>query len=125
MIQEGDIILLEPGHTVYTMLPKHLVYSNCEGEWDSMAKAAVRIGDEWKFDSDYLAGEYIVTKTASDGGGPCYDFYPDGHHIFASKADNPRIKVDFYQSGGFTAVNRDVKVVGKAEMTWTRKKGKS
>jgi hypothetical protein len=56
-------------------------------------------------------GEFVVTKTNSDGGGIAmfHDEYPDGHHVFCKKLkdsnfDENGIEVDFYQTGSFTAM---------------------
>jgi hypothetical protein len=124
LVQEGDIILLEKGHGVYTELPMHLVYENRVGVWDKMTNAEVAIGSHRKFNTDYLAGKYIVVKTNCDGGGSQLEMngghshFPNGHHVWAEKIDNPLIKVHFYQSGSFTVVNPTVQIVGKAERTW-------
>ena len=54
----------------------------------------------------YLAGRYVVTKTAKDGGGPSYDGgYPNGHHVYCRRLDDPSARVDFYQ--GTTLLGSD------------------
>ena len=47
-----------------------------------------------------------------------HDVYPDGHHVFCVKADDDKVRVDFYQSGCFTAMIEDIKPVGKAILDW-------
>jgi len=57
-------------------------------------------------------GEFVVIKTAFDGGGHGMghnDYYPDGHHVFCKRLKNGKYdekghEVEFYQSGSFTAV---------------------
>jgi hypothetical protein len=58
----------------------------------------------------HLAGTYVVYKTT--------DVYSDGHHVWCEKLNDPETKVDFYQSGDFTAKMPDIKPVGKAERSW-------
>lgn len=66
---------------------------------------------------EYLQGRYVVYKTTTDGGGTGHgphDVYPDGYHVFCERlADG--VRVDFYQTGCFTAMIEEIKPVGKAE----------
>ena len=117
MLQEGDIIELHEGHKVYATVPMHFLYSNKRRVFDQTAKGAVVIGGELA----YLAGRYVVYKTSHDGGGTGHgphDVYPDGHHVFAERLDDPSVKVDFYQSGSFTAMLPDLQAVGRAVRRW-------
>jgi len=117
-LKEGDIIVLGPKHSVYTDVPEHFAYSNRRGSWE-LTHTNVSLDDEFS----YLQGEYIVYKTTMDGGGTGHgphDVYPDGHHVFCEKADDSEVKVDFYQSGAFTAMITDIKPVGKAKRKWTK-----
>lgn len=117
MLQEGDIIELQEGHKVYATVPMHFLYYNKRGVFDQTAKGDVVIGGELA----YLAGRYVVYKTSHDGGGTGHgpnDVYPSGHHVFAERLDDPSVKVDFYQSGCFTAMLPDLKAVGKAVRKW-------
>lgn len=101
LLKVGDIIRLEPGHTVYT--------SRGRGVTRTITKQT--------------AGNYIVEDTKSDGGGyghGPHDYYPNGHHVFCVSVDGKR-RVDFYQTGCFTAMIRDIKPVGKAKKTVTWK----
>jgi len=72
-----------------------------------------------------IEGNYLVEKTVFDGGGTGhgpYDFYPDGHHVYARRLLNEKEwntavqLVNFWQSGSFSGIN--VKIVGKAKKTW-------
>jgi len=116
MLKEGDIIELKIGHKIYTKIPNHFIYAGGEGDW-TLSKTEVVI----KKPFDYLAGMYVVYKTCMEGGGTGHgphDIYPDGHHVFCEKIDNENIKVDFYQSGCFTAMIKDIEPVGKAKKKW-------
>lgn len=120
-LQEGDVIELKEGHEVYANVPSHFVYANRRGNFE-MTNSKVKIGGEL----DYLAGRYIVTKTAMEGGGQGghgpHDVYPNGHRVYCVSVDNdPKQEVNFYQSGAFTAMITDIKPVGKAVRTWTVK----
>ena len=66
-----------------------------------------------------MAGRYVVYKTTKDGGGPAYDgARANGHHVFCENIADRSIKVDFYQTGDFTAVIEDIKPLGKAVLQW-------
>ena len=109
-----DVIEIQEGHSVYADVPKHFVYANKKGCYD-LTHERVIVGGELS----YLAGKYIVTKTCMEGGGPSYDGgYPDGHHVYCVSADNEDRKIDFYQSGSFTAMIKDIKPIGKAKLQW-------
>lgn len=63
-------------------------------------------------DYAYLLGDYVVTRTVVTGGGTCHgphDVYPDGYMVEATKIGSDE-KISFYQSGCFTAVNKNVEV---------------
>lgn len=118
-LQEGDVIELVEGMEVYANVPEHFVYSNCRGSYE-LTRHDIKIGGNF----DYFVGKYIVYKTTYDGGSSGggmngHDDYPNGHHVFCVKVDNPKIKVDFYQSGCFTAMIENIKPIGKAKQTWT------
>jgi hypothetical protein len=93
LLQPGDVIRLAEGHcSVYENLPQSRKL--CEHEY-TLGK------------SDRLGGEYIVTATAFEGGGTAHgpgDVFPDGHHVQCQRVDNPKICVNFYQTGSFTAM---------------------
>ena len=114
-LQEGDVIKIEEGHKVYASIPRHFAYFNCKGDFE-LSKSEARVEGELS----YLAGEYIVMKTVMDGGSTGRDSYPDGHHVFCVKAGNPSIKIDFYQSGCFTAMIKDIKPIAKATQIWVK-----
>jgi hypothetical protein len=120
MLQEGDIVELEEGMAVYTDVPEHFVYTNRRGVFDKIAHSLVTIEGHL----GHLAGRYVVYKTSMDGGGhgghhPA-DVYPDGHHVFAEKTDDPSIKIDFYQTGHFTAMLPKLQPVAKAVRKWAK-----
>ena len=109
-LQEDDIIELFIGHEVYADIPKHFVYQNERGIWE-LTHAHVVIDGQF----EYLAGRYIVYKAVKEGGGTGHgsgDIYYDGYHVYAQKEDGT--KVDFYQSGSFTAMITDIWPIGKA-----------
>ena len=118
MLKEGDVIEIEKRHKVYADVPKHFVYSNKKGCFD-LTHHDITVDGEF----DYLIGEYIVTKTTSDGGGMGHgpgDVYPDGHHVFCVKVDDEKVKIDFYQSGCFTAMIKEIEPIGKAKLSWKK-----
>jgi len=117
MLKEGDVIELKEGHNVYADVPEHFVYSNRQGVFN-LTHSEITIGGELC----YFAGKYIVTKTVSDGGGTGHgrgDVYPNGHHVYCVKADDKSVKIDFYQSGSFTAMITDIEPVGTAKLDWS------
>jgi hypothetical protein len=109
LLKEGDIIELQPGHTVYADIPN----SVARGDF----RLSHRETDIKEF--AYLAGRYIVVKTSLDGGGPCFDGTPfsDGHHVYCERLTD-RMKVDFYQTGAFTAMIRNIEPVAKGKLLW-------
>lgn len=116
MLQEGDIIELREGYRIYATVPEHFIYRNRKGSFKPTHSEVVIHGE-----LSYLSGRYVVYKTSYDGGGTGHgphDVYPNGHHVFAERLDNASIKVDFYQSGCFTAMLPDLKAVGKAARKW-------
>lgn len=118
-LQKGDIIELKAGHTVYAQVPEHFFYENRKGSF-KLTRHDVTIGGEFS----YLAGRYAVTHTAKDGGGTGrgpHGIYPDGHHVFCQKLDESGIEVDFYQSGAFTAMIKEIEPVGKAKIKWVER----
>ena len=107
------MIELKAGHKVYAEIPKHFAYANCRGDF-SMCKSEATLGEQF----DYLVGRYVVVKTATDGGGGRpEDRFPDGHHVWCESVDR-RHKVNFYQTGCFTAMIPDIAAIGRAEMKW-------
>lgn len=119
MLQEGDVIELKDGMKVYADIPEHFVFLNKRGSF-KLTHSEVTLGRNF----DYLCGKYVVVKTALDGGGTGHDqgdIYPNGHHVVCRKLDDQKIRVDFYQSGAFTAIIEDIEPTGKATLTWTFK----
>ena len=69
--------------------------------------------DEEEFDSSIYAGEYMVEYVSFGGGGvqgtpSGYETYAHGWRVFCVKLDNPSIRVNFYQTGSFTATIPDI-----------------
>lgn len=117
MLNEGDVIEIMAGHAIYADVPKHFVYSNKRGCYE-ITHHNITVGDEF----DYFIGEYIVIKTSMDGGGEGHgpgDYYPSGHHVWCVKANDKNVRIDFYQSGAFTAMIEDITPIGKATLNWT------
>jgi hypothetical protein len=112
MLAEGDVIEIKSEHKVYAMVPQHFIYSNKKGCFD-LACSVVIVGN-----FDYLAGTYIVIKTNMEGGSTGRDSYPDGHRVYCVKADDKDRKIDFYQSGFFSAMITEIEPIGKAELKW-------
>ena len=76
------------------------------------------------YDTNVFISDYVVIEAKSEGGGHGmgdHDVYPDGWRVTARQLNkngsyNPRgKKVTFYQSGCFSAMNKDVKVIRKME----------
>lgn len=111
-LKEGDVIEITHEHTVYADIPEHFAYANRSGVFDKTAHTDVRIKD-----APWLAGTYVVTSTSRDGGGMASDgAFPDGHHVWCRRKDG--VRVDFYQSGCFTAMIEDISPTGRATMDW-------
>lgn len=125
MLKTGDVINIVKGHKVYTDVPEHFIYNNRKGVFDKTSHTDVCVGDTLNgFPTDYLVGKYVVIKTSFDGGGHGHgphDEYPDGHHVWAEHLFNGA-KVDFYQSGAFTAMIEDIKPIARAKAHWTIEK---
>jgi hypothetical protein len=116
MLKEGDVIEIKEGHMVYADVPEHFIYSNRKGCYD-LTHTDITVGGDFS----YFSGKYIVTKTNMDGGGTGHgphDVYPDGHHVYCVSADDQARKIDFYQSGSFTAMIEDIEPIGRAELQW-------
>ncbi len=117
LLQEGDIVELKEGHQVYVDRPNHDIFENRKGDY-SLTHHEGTIGGELA----HLAGRYIVTKTALEGGG-AGGFHsgpsPRGHHVYCKRADHDGQAVDFYQTGSFTAMIKQLEPVGRAILTWT------
>jgi hypothetical protein len=138
-LKEGDVIRLSPGDMVYMEIPEMLVYENrrASKEW---TRHEVKVDGIFSWLADL---KFVVTKTASEGGGAGHgphDEYPNGHHVYCesmrsypkqSEGDGREIllasdriaglKIDFYQSGCFTAMVKDIEPIGHARRSykWT------
>lgn len=117
LLQEGDVIDIHEGYTVYADIPMHFVSSTYRGDF-SLTHCAASVAGELS----YLAGEYVVVKTIVHGGGTGHgphDVYPDGHHVYCESVAGGR-KIDFYQTGCFTAMIEDIKPHGRAVRSWVK-----
>lgn len=59
-------------------------------------------------------GRYVVTRARMEGGSHGHDPYPDGWHVNCTLLEDQAVEVNFYQSGCFTVMHPDIKVVGRA-----------
>jgi hypothetical protein len=73
-----------------------------------------------QYDGSEFKGEYLVIRTAFEGGYDKEVYYPDGHHVYAKmlqegKYDPDGREISFYQSGEFTAMilPEDIQAVRK------------
>lgn len=126
-LEVGDVFEARKNMRVYAKIPSHFAYSNTPNDptpvmRDLTVGEIIRRRDGHTLDLGYLKGRYVVEHARSQGGGTAHgphDIYPDGWHIRARKLNddgsyNPLgIEIEFYQSGAFTVVNKDVLVVGK------------
>lgn len=111
LLEEGDVIEITQGMKVYANVPKHFLYANQKGNFE-LDRGCVLINDDLK----YLTGKYAVDHTSLDGGSP-QDDYPSGHHVFCVSLENDT-KIDFYQTGFFSAMIQDIQPIGKAVKKW-------
>lgn len=64
-----------------------------------------------------VPGRYVVYKTTYDGGGTGHgphDVFPDGHHVHCLLLADQSVRTNFYQTGCFNGMLRDVPAVGRA-----------
>lgn len=127
LLKEGDVIELKKGHTVYATIPEHFAYSNKVGCFKLCITEVPVGGDKNGLNTDYLLGKWIVTGTASEGGGCGHgpgDYYPDGHKVTCKQVQKEfgdyQARISFYQTGSFTAMieEGDIKPIGKATATY-------
>lgn len=112
LLQEGDIIFLKAGTPVYAMIEGRFIYSNSNST--ELVHHEARVAIDTK---------YVVYKTAWTGGGTGHganDVYPDGHRVYCEPLDDPdpKRRIDFYQSGSFTIVHKNIQPIGKAVHKW-------
>lgn len=130
LLQEGDIIELTPGKTVYFDVPMHFVDPTEMGNFKETIQFEVIIGRPFgieglSMETGFLVGKYIVTRTETSIGSQGHgEVYPDGHHVTCNKITSPEnrhdITVRFYQTGIFTAKIRpnEIQAIGRAENKW-------
>jgi hypothetical protein len=87
---------------------------------DSVKKLIVNATKEDKFDTNKVKGEYVVIEAKLNGGSKSSG-YPDGWEVTAIKLKNGEYnkngrKISFYQSGSFTAIIEQPKIIGFMEM---------
>ncbi|MEN6549982.1 MAG: hypothetical protein ABFE07_28395 [Armatimonadia bacterium] len=117
-LRVGDLIELEAGQQVYFDVEERFVYQNTPRSRKLTHTEAV-VGEP----HGPPPGLYVVTRTGMEGGGTGmgpHDVFPDGWHVDCEKFDDPSVELDFYQSGCFTAMIKNVKVVGKCRRRWER-----
>ena len=122
-LDEGDIIELREGR-VYATVPVHCVSKSGQsgrGVFDRFVRTDVDIKI-----LDWLQGKYVVYKTTREtGSSESHDQHPvageSGWHVFCEKMDKTKTRVDFYQSGGFTAIQYAIEPIGQAELTYQEK----
>lgn len=113
LLRDGDVIELTAQHRVYAEIPKHFAHAK-HGDF-SLTRAEASLGRD---DLAYLRGRYVVVKTTHDGGGQSHDGgFPDGHHVWCESVDR-KYKVDFYQTGCFTAMIPEITPIGRATLRW-------
>ena len=114
-LQEGDVIRLEPGMTVYTDVPASEVFDNCAGEIH-LAHFAVAI----EGDRLWLAGDYVVLRR-DEGLGTSRAGYTNGVSILCQSLRDPSRRCDFFVGGDSRIrMEREPVAIGRATQTWTR-----
>ena len=124
-LKEGDVIEIKKDMKIYASIPKKYIFSNRplseELEETDIEVGEIRSVNKSTFDTSIFEGEYVVYKTVYDGGSDGYDSYhgcyPNGHHVFCQKLFN-KTRINFYQSGCFTAMITDIKPIRKMKMEW-------
>ena len=113
VLERGDIIELGEDHKVYAKVPEHFLYENRRGVWD-LTESDIYLRGHFA----HMQGKYIVTSTASKGGGQGHgrhDVYPDGHNV-ECVSECGKYEVSFYQTGAFTAMITHITPIGKAKV---------
>ncbi len=123
-LQIGDVFELKNGMRFYAKVAEKYIYANRSGS-NKKATSNFVLSDAKHLKK--FAGKYIVVDTKFDGVGigmGPHDVFPNGHHVFARKMyemgddvayNKNGLKIDFYQSGSFNAMNERVKVICKME----------
>ena len=121
-LQTGDVFNMKKGMQAYLMLPECQVYSNTPDS-QKLTETNRTLDAKSKF-----IGEYVVIRTSYGGGGTGHgdnDVYPDGHRVYAQKLNkqgkysDKGLKLNFYQSGCFNAMNTEVPVIRTMKMSFT------
>ena len=120
LLQEGDVIELKSGHSVYASVPQKLVFDNTPRS-KKLTEHLVVLGSSLDSAIGGLAGYYLVTKAFEDGSGVGHgphDSYPDGWKVVCERLSSPNQEVSFYQTGSFTAMILKLPTIGKAQKKW-------
>lgn len=131
LLRVGDVFLVEKGQRLYVkahgFINEEVVAGEATEHQEFMRDKIIVDGRAY-FSESYLktvqhtipkVGEYIVLSTeyggGSVGGGMNgHDDYPDGHRVTAKLAKGRGPQVSFYQTGCFTAMLENPKIVKKA-----------
>lgn len=117
LLDEGDIIELneETEGTFYVEDRKQFLKDHDgKGIWVTDLHATFMIGK-----MKWLHGKWVVYKTLLTGGSnSSFNPHPCGHRVYCEKMDDSRVRINFYQTGGFTATICDIEPIGRAELTY-------
>lgn len=118
-LEEGDVIELKKGHTIYANIPEKYVYKDTKKP-DKQRKAEISIGEDYGgLDTSYLGGRYAVVKTtlvSNETGMELQDVIQNDHHVWCKKMfENGELgeQIEFYLNGAFSAMDQGVKPIGK------------
>jgi hypothetical protein len=115
LLAKGDIIELKEGHCIYAVVQNRFIYSNARKD-KRLSRTDITIDNKrW----NKFKGRYVVLETTFDGGGTGHgpgDIFPDGHHVHCQRLTGYNTKVDFYQTGCFTAMITNITPIGKAKV---------
>jgi len=112
MLNVGDVIEIKEGHQIYATVPKHFLYSNCKGNFELRHEHITVKGE-----LSYFYGKYIVINTANEGSGEG-KYSQAGYRVYCIAAEDKNRKIDFFQTGSFTAMIKDIEPIGKAKVQW-------
>jgi len=124
-LETGDVISILKGMKVYTEVPNKLFNPNTKFS-KRTEQIVIEIGYPNKVvDTHQFEGEYIVTRTALQGGGQrgLHDSYPDGHYVVCKQLkdgvyDEDGLEISFYQSGCFTVEIPYIRTLRKMKMVF-------
>jgi len=129
LLRMGDVFLIEKGQPLYVKdhgCDKEEVRAGEPTEHQEYKKDMVVFKGRKYFSGSYLetiqhkiprVGEYVVVSTEYCGGGTGmgpHDVFPDGHMVIAKPVNGRGTRVSFYQTGCFTAMLENPKIIRKA-----------